>query len=80
MQQLLIVGALPTLVRMATSDSEKAVRKKAILALSSSIRNYQPGLDLVLLHLPNEHKPSDTIDANDMDAVDVIINSLRATL
>ena len=65
---------------MATQDTEKKVRKKAILALSSAIRNFQPGLDAALPHLPVEYKPADKLDANDMDSVDVMINKLRESL
>ncbi|KAL6702725.1 hsp70 nucleotide exchange factor fes1 [Coniothyrium glycines] len=79
-ERALIVGALPILVRLATSDSEKAVRKKAITALSSSVRNFQAALDEVVSHMPAEFKPSAKLDANDMESVDVLINKLRDSL
>lgn len=75
--QLLVVGAIPTLVRMATSDEDKKVRKKAIFALSSSVRNFQAALDAALEHMPAELKPQEKLDANDMQSVDVLINKLR---
>ena len=65
---------------MATSDAETKVRKKAILALSSSARNFQPGLDEVVSHLPTDFKPKDKLDANDMDSVDSLINKLRESV
>jgi len=78
--QLLIVGALPTLVRLATTDVEKKVRKKAITALSSSVRNFQAALDEVVSHMPAEYKPQEKLDANDMDSVDILINKLRESI
>lgn len=75
--QLLVVGAIPTLVRMATSDEDKKVRKKAIFALSSSVRNFQAALDAAMEHMPAELKPQEKLDANDMKSVDVLINKLR---
>jgi hsp70-interacting protein len=75
--QLLIVGAIPTLVRLATKDTDQKVRKKAITALSSAVRNFQAGLDASLEHMPAEFKPEQTLDANDMDSVDILINKLR---
>jgi hsp70-interacting protein len=76
-ERLLVVGAIPTLVRMATSDSDKKVRKKAIFALSSSVRNFQAGLDAALEHVPAELKPQEKLDANNMESVDMLINKLR---
>ncbi|EMD59150.1 hypothetical protein GGP41_009039 [Bipolaris sorokiniana] len=76
-ERLLVVGAIPTLVRMATSDADKKVRKKAIFALSSSVRNFQAGLDAALEHVPAELKPKEKLDANDMESVDLLINKLR---
>jgi hsp70-interacting protein len=78
--QLLVVGAIPTLVRMATSDAENKVRKKAIFALSSSVRNFQAALDAAVEHMPAEFKPQQKLDANDMESVDVLINKLRESV
>ncbi|KAJ3486688.1 hypothetical protein NLG97_g6563 [Lecanicillium saksenae] len=45
-EKLLAVGGIKPLVELATKDGETAaVRRKAVYALSSAIRNYQPGLD-----------------------------------
>lgn len=79
-ERLLIVGAIPKLVRMATSDSESKVRKKAITALSSSVRNFQAALDDAVLHMPADFKPEEKLDANDMQSVDVLINKLRESI
>jgi hsp70-interacting protein len=62
---------------MATSDADKKVRKKAIFALSSSVRNFQAALDAAVEHMPAELKPQEKLDANDMQSVDVLINKLR---
>lgn len=75
--QLLINGGLLTLVKMATEDPHQGVRKKAVSALSSAVRNFQPGLDTVVSKLPTEHKPTGKIDANDMESVNTLINGLR---
>ncbi|KAJ4989024.1 Hsp70 nucleotide exchange factor FES1 [Stagonosporopsis vannaccii] len=79
-EKLLVLGAIPTLVRMATGDDETKVKKKAITALSSSVRNFQPALDDAVTHVPAEYKPSSKLDANDMDSVDILINKLRDSL
>lgn len=79
-ERLLVVGAIPILVRMATSDAEKAVRKKAITALSSSVRNFQPALDEAVSQMPTAYKPDVKLDANDMDSVDLLINKLRESI
>lgn len=76
-ERLLILGAIPTIVKLATEDSDPDVRKKAILALSSATRNYQPGLDATLASLPEEHKVNEKLDAADMDSVNILIQKLR---
>jgi hsp70-interacting protein len=78
--QLLIVGAIPTLVRLATEDADQKVRKKAITALSSAVRNFQAGLDASLEHMPAEFKPQQKLDATDMESVDILINKLRESV
>jgi len=75
--QLNSLGAIPTLIKLSTSDPSQQTRKKSILALSSAIRNYQPNLDVALKYLPEEHKVEGTVDATDMEAVDPIISKLR---
>jgi len=76
-ERLLVLGAIPTLVKIATEDSSQAARKKAILALSSGIRNYQPSLDAAIKALPASHKVEGPIDATDMEPIDAIIQNLR---
>ncbi|KAH6642353.1 nucleotide exchange factor Fes1-domain-containing protein [Boeremia exigua] len=79
-EKLLVLGAIPTLVRMSTGSDERKVKKKAITALSSSVRNFQPALDDALSHVPADFKPTGKLDANDMESVDTLINKLRESL
>ncbi|KAF2097437.1 putative Hsp70 nucleotide exchange factor [Rhizodiscina lignyota] len=69
--------AIPKLVELSIEDETQAVRKKAILALSSGIRNCQPNLDAAVKALPENEKPKSSIDAADMGAIDTIIQKLR---
>lgn len=75
--QCLIVGAVPKLVQLALHDDNLATRKKAIFALSSEARNYPPGLDALLKELPKEYIPDKTLDAGEMEDVDLVIEKLR---
>lgn len=77
--QLLVVGAIPTLVKLATEDPNEPVRRKAIYAISSEIRNYEPSLNEALRALPESARPSGHVDAGDMEAIDKITNHLRRT-
>lgn len=79
-EQLLVLGAIPTLVELATTDEVKDVRKKAILALSSTVRNCQPALDAAVSKMPNKFKPQGTLDATDMDSVNSLIEKLRSNV
>jgi len=76
-ESMLSHGAIPSLVKLAIDDPSLAVRKKAILALSSSVRNFHAGLVEALKTLPTEYRPADEIDAGDMEAIDTIIQRLR---
>ncbi|TQV92164.1 nucleotide exchange factor Fes1 [Cordyceps javanica] len=91
-ERLLAAGGIPLLVAMATASSSSgegagegdagettppAVRGKAVYALSSAIRNYQPALDAAVAELVARGHPADKVDAADMEAVDTIIVPLR---
>jgi hsp70-interacting protein len=76
-EKVLEFGAYQQLVKMATGDSDLTARKKAIYALSSGVRNFQPGLDKAIELLPAEYKPTGAIEAGDMEAIDKIIGLLR---
>lgn len=76
-ERLLAMGAVPTLAKLATEDENTAVRKKAVSALSSEVRNYQPGLDELEKSLPESVWKRKGLEAGDMDAVDELIQTLR---
>ncbi|CAL5868238.1 uncharacterized protein PFLUO_LOCUS2462 [Penicillium psychrofluorescens] len=75
--KLVVLNVIPTLVNMSTTDPNPATRKKAVYALSSAVRNYQPCMNELVKHLP-EGYPSDKADAGDMEAVDAIMDKLRS--
>ncbi|KAI9697975.1 MAG: hsp70 nucleotide exchange factor fes1 [Candelina mexicana] len=75
--RLVVLGAIPTLVKLAVHDPSQAVRRKAIYALSSEVRNFQLGLDKVLAALPEELGDTKKLDAGDMDGIDEIMEKLR---
>ncbi|KAF2491800.1 Hsp70 nucleotide exchange factor FES1 [Lophium mytilinum] len=68
-EKFLTVGGIPALVRLATTDPSKDVRKRAIRALNSAAQNYQAALDDIIAHLPDTHKPKEKIDAADADSL-----------
>ncbi|KAJ1329321.1 hsp70-interacting protein [Microdochium nivale] len=56
----------------------KEVRRKAVYALSSAVRNYQPAMDAATRELASKGESvAEQTDATDMDAVDLIITMLR---
>ncbi|KAJ5415158.1 hypothetical protein N7465_003853 [Penicillium sp. CMV-2018d] len=75
--QLVELNEIPTLVNLATTESNPAARKKAIYAISSAVRNHQPALDALNKSLP-EGYPTDKTDAADMDGIDTIMDKLRS--
>ncbi|KAL7913802.1 nucleotide exchange factor Fes1 domain-containing protein [Trichoderma velutinum] len=77
-ERLLAMGGLTPLVEMALKEDEgEDVRRKAIYALSSAVRNYQPSMDLCTEELNKRGFTAAKVDAADMDAVDVVIHGLR---
>lgn len=75
--QLLALNAIPTLVKLAIEDVDENVRRKAIYALSSGIRNYQPATDAALKALPEEIFTGGSVGAGDMEAINGIMEKLR---
>ena len=73
-----MVGVIPPLVKLATTDTNQNVRRKAVYGLSSEVRNYQPGLDELLRHLPEDLNGGGKVDAADMNAIDEVMENLRA--
>lgn len=77
-ERLLAMGGIPTLVALATRQEEDAqVKRKAIYALSSAVRNYQPAMDVAAEELTKQGRQTGQVDAQNMDAVDVVINGLK---
>lgn len=77
-EKLLAVDGVKPLVELSTRESEpSAVRRKAIYALSSAVRNYQPALDAAVELLAAAGHNVQKVDATDMEAVDTIITPLR---
>ena len=77
-ERLYAVGGLPPLVEMAMREQEKAdVRRKAVYALSSACRNYQPAMDVCAEELVKAGHQTGKVDAHDMEAVDQVMNALR---
>ncbi|KAF2722079.1 armadillo/beta-catenin-like repeat-containing protein [Polychaeton citri CBS 116435] len=78
-ERLLAMGGVSKLAALALKEAEdKLVKKKAINALSSEVRNYQPALTELEKELPdNLASDGRKTDAGDMEAVDSIIQRLR---
>jgi hsp70-interacting protein len=77
-ERLLAMNGIPPLVKLATREAEgQKVRRKAVYALSSAARNYQPSMDVLTEELGKLGRSGEKIDASDMDAVDVLIGGLR---
>ena len=71
------MGAIPTLVNMAIEEADEGIRRKALYALSSEMRNYQPATDEAVKALPERLRTGRSINAADMEAVDGVITKLR---
>lgn len=71
-------GAIPKLVNVATKEGEgREVRRKAVYALSSACRNFQPAMDGLVKELRGLGREVEDVDAADMDACDELIGGLR---
>lgn len=76
-ERFLAMNGIPILCKVADGDSDKAVRRKAVYALSSEVRNYQPGMDEASKCLPKDITGPDHLSADDMDVIDAIMAKLR---
>lgn len=76
-QKALQEGVVPKICMLAIHDEDSAMRRKAVYALSSLVRNFQPGMDEALRSLPKEYTGPDHVNASDMDVVDAIMAKLR---
>ncbi|KAI1076296.1 Fes1-domain-containing protein [Whalleya microplaca] len=63
----------------AAEPETQDVRRKAVYALSSAVRNYQPAMDVCAAELRKhgETAVEGKVDATDMDAVDEVINGVK---
>ncbi|KAE8145610.1 Hsp70 nucleotide exchange factor fes1 [Aspergillus avenaceus] len=76
--KVIVFNAIPKLVTISTTDTSPTTRKKAVYAISSAVRNYQPAMDELMKHLPEGYPRGEKVDAGNMDAVDAIMDKLRA--
>lgn len=76
-QYLLEAGGVKTIASMSVDETDSAVRRKAVYALSSSVRNFQPAMNEALTVLPKNITGPDHVNAADMDVIDAIMGKLR---
>jgi hsp70-interacting protein len=76
-ERLLAMDGVQKIAKLAVGDEDKAVRRKCVYALSSSIRNYQPATNEALKYLPPDIVGAETVSARDMAAIDAILERLR---
>ncbi|KAA8913120.1 armadillo-type protein [Sphaerosporella brunnea] len=77
-QAFLSHGGVPKLVDMMLKDPASDVRRKAVYALSSAIRNSGPALQQAMDALPAELKAGrEELDAQDMEGIDRLMEELR---
>lgn len=79
-ERLLAMGdhGLPRLVHLATHEDEhEDVRRKAVYALSSACRNYQPAMDVFVEELTKKGHETAKVDATNMEEVDGVVHALR---
>ena len=76
-ERLLAVNAIPKLCKLAMEDKDRGVRRKATYAISSEVRNYQPGMNEVVKSLPKDIVGPDEVSCADMGVIDAIMSKLR---
>lgn len=77
-ERLLAMGGVAMLVDVATKQGEeREVRRKAVYALSSACRNYQPAMDACTDALARQGREQGKVDAVNMDAMDEVMNKLK---
>jgi len=76
-ERLLALNGIERLVQVSLDDADKSVRRKAVYALSSGIRNYQPAMNEAVKRLPKDIVGPDQVSAADMDVIDAIMGKLR---
>ncbi|EXJ80470.1 hypothetical protein A1O1_08615 [Capronia coronata CBS 617.96] len=76
-ERLLGLNGIERLCKMALDDEDEAARRKAVYALSSGIRNYQPAMNEAVKRLPKDIVGPDQVSATDMEVIDAIMGKLR---
>ena len=76
-ERALVVGAVPLLVEMAVKEEQESVRRKAIYALSSLMRNFQRGVDEVLRQVSQDVRGGGKIEAGSMEEVDGLVERIK---
>ena len=76
-ERMLEANAIPKLCKLAVEDPNEGVRRKAAYAISSEIRNYQPGMDEAVKNLPKNIVGPDEVSCTDMGVIDAIMANLR---
>jgi len=76
-ERLLALNGVEKLVKVALDDTDRSTRKKAVYALSSAVRNYQPAMNEAVKLLPKDIVGPDQLSAEDMDVIDAIMAKLR---
>lgn len=76
-ERLLAMNGVAKLCHVAVKDEDQQVRRKAVYALSSSVRNYQPAMNEAVKNLPKDIVGQDQVSADDMDKIDAIMTKLR---
>ena len=76
-ERALVVGAVPLLVEMAAKEEQEAVRRKAIYALSSLMRNFQRGVDEVLRQVSQDVRGDGKVAAGSMEEVDDLVERIK---
>jgi hsp70-interacting protein len=79
-ERLVAMNGIPPLARIAVNDDAPKVKRKAVYALSSACRNYQPAMDVLTTELEKLGKPAAKVDAADMEACDGLFNGLKEGL
>ena len=76
-ERALVVGAVPLLVGMAAKEKQESVRRKAVYALSSLMRNFQRGVDEVLRQVSEDVRGDGKVEAGSMEEVDGLVEKIK---
>lgn len=71
-------GGMPKIVDLALKDGAADVRKKAVYAISSAVRNSPPSLKVLLEKLPEELSLGKPLEVGDMEGINALMDNLRS--